>query len=149
MRNPKLLPLALLYANDAEAVEGITRMQKLVFLAQENSNQLDEYNFRPDSYGPFSVGLYDDLDQMVEEGYIQCDKTSTSNGNRKDVYSLTPKGREYLEEVLYDYGLIDQVPLEELTQLKSEINDMPLLKLLKGLYSEYPEMAENSELNLV
>lgn len=48
--NPKLLILAILAANDGEEIEGITRMQKLVFLAQKETDLDGGYNFEPHDY---------------------------------------------------------------------------------------------------
>jgi uncharacterized protein YwgA len=53
MTNQSLLPLALLYADGQRKIEGITRFQKLVFLAQEETDIEEKFEFTPDNYGPF------------------------------------------------------------------------------------------------
>ncbi|MFC7177862.1 helix-turn-helix transcriptional regulator [Halosegnis marinus] len=123
-------------------------MQKLVFLAQEELSELDvgEYRFEPDSYGPFSRDLYDDIDSLVAGGYVEEDEETTPSGNTKQVYELTDKGEMYLNtiEELND----EELPEEELKELKEEYNSMALLKLLKRVYDGHPDMTVNSELNL-
>ena len=149
MRDPKLLPLLMLYSCDEESVEGITRFQKLVFLTQKENDYIDEYYFRPDSYGPFSVELYNDIDELVRNGYVVCRTEETSSGNEKHSYQLTEKGREFVDRIMNinrdQYSRISG----DLCRTKEKYNAMPLLKLLKRIYHTYPEMAKNSKLDLV
>jgi uncharacterized protein YwgA len=158
MENPKLLPLAILYAQEQSAVEGITRFQKLVFLAQKERDSLDidEYEFKPDDFGPFSKELYDDIDELVDHGYAICETTRTRSGGKKKIYSLTEKGEQFFKLLLdfEDYESDGSSPSmeeleEEVGELKRKHNDTPLLELLKELYLEYPDMAVNSNLDLV
>lgn len=149
--NPRLLPLLLLNAEGGSAVEGITRMQKLVFLVQRSEGEKDigEYEFIPDDYGPFSKQLYDDLDQLVRNGYVKRKNERTPAGNNKQVYEITDKGRTYLEVLDSSGEFEEEAPLDTIEKIKEEYNDLPLLKLLKNVYNEYPEMAVNSKLDLI
>lgn len=149
--NPKLLPLLLLDAEGRSAVEGITRMQKLVFLVQrsEEDKNVGEYEFIPDDYGPFSKQLYDDLDQLVRNGYVKRRGEKTPAGNEKQVYEITDKGETYLEVLDTSGEFEDEAPLDTIEKVKEEYNYLPLLKLLKSVYNEYPEMAVNSKLDLI
>lgn len=149
MDNPKLLPLAILYANDQRPVEGVTKMQKLVFMAQRELEELGvtPYKFNPHDYGPFSKGLYDDLDELVKNGYVKQTDEKTAGGNDRQCYKLTDKGERYIEKTLL-LGGNAELRSDELEQLKQEYNEMPLLQLLKRVYRQYPDMATNSKLNL-
>jgi len=150
MRDPTLLPLSILYTNSDEAVEGITRFQKLVFLAQEEILDQEQYeDFRPDDYGPFSVDLYDDIDWLCDEGLVDCETSITENGNDKQIYRLTDEGRELVEKMLRTSINNNEIPEEDLSHLNQQYCDMPLLQLLKRIYLEHPEMAKNSRLNLI
>lgn len=150
MQNPKLLPLAILYADGEDAVEGITRFQKLVFMAQRKTDELDvdEYEFEPHDYGPFSKGLYDDIDELDEKDYIDCQTERTPSGSVKYTYELNEKGEEFLKFI---YGVRQdsgEIQVRELEDLKQQYNDMPLLEFIQEVYDEFPEMAVNSKLNL-
>lgn len=148
MENPKLLPLAILDACEDEAVEGITRMQKLVFLAQREVDDVEEnmYEFEPYDYGPFSEDLYGDLDALVENDFVSSYEEKTPGGNDKQVYEITEKGESLLE--MYQEALNAQIPVNRIYEIKNEYNRMPLLQMIKRVYDKYPEMAVNSKLNI-
>ncbi|KXA95608.1 hypothetical protein AKJ36_00120 [candidate division MSBL1 archaeon SCGC-AAA259I07] len=140
----KLLPLALVYANEGEAVEGRTRFQKMIFLAQKQSDEIqsvEKYDFIPYDYGPFSKELYDDIDELVERGIVK-ERTKTRNGKKKYFYELSEKGREIIRSKLQDENFKEiERTIEE---IKSEFNSMELPKLLDIVYSRYPKYAEKS-----
>lgn len=148
MENPKLLPLAILDACENEAVEGITRMQKLVFLAQHEVDEVeeDQYEFEAYDYGPFSKDLYGDLDALVENEFVDSREETTPGGNNKQVYEITEKGERLLE--MYRDALDEQIPIDSLSELKKEYNRMPLLQMIKRVYDNYPDMAVNSKLDI-
>lgn len=144
--NSKLLPLVLLSESDGEKIEGITRFQKLVFLAdQELFGGSDHYSFRPDKYGPFSPTLYDDLDRLVATGFIDVETERTFAGNEKQVYSLSEKGEKVLERTASDELDFEKEEIERITE---DYNKDDLWDLLEYVYGQYPEFAENSKLNL-
>jgi len=144
--NEQLLPLATLAVAEDGEMEGITRFQKLVFLAQRERDGAEPYEFRADDYGPFSPDLYDDIDQLVAADLIDYDEQTTDIGNTKQVYSLTETGRRAVENSdTDDFPVSD----EELAALGDEFEDVDLWDLLEYVYTEYPRMARNSELSLV
>ena len=146
--NKKLLPLAILELADEDTVEGITRFQKLVFLSQREELDEDFYEFVPGSYGPFSKSLYDDIDKLVERGFIDEDKepSAGSDDGDKQVYSLGSKGRSALMRA----ENMGNTPfsMSDLEDLVDEYDDMGLWELLEYVYAEFPEMAENSNLHI-
>ncbi|WP_156184209.1 helix-turn-helix transcriptional regulator [Halostagnicola sp. A56] len=145
MIDSRLLPLAVIRAND-EAVEGITRLQKLVFKTQKNILDEDEYEFEPHDYGPFSKELYNDVDSLGEDDYIRCEIKETPSGNPKKVYSITDEG----EQILDRFSDTDfERKFDDIDELKEKDNDKPILELLSDIYAEYPEMAKNSKLDIV
>ncbi len=147
MVNPKLLPLAVLYA-DGQQVEGITRMQKLVFLAERELRDLDEeefYDFEPYDYGPFSKELYADIESLAEEGYVEEEEVETPGGKTKQVYDISNKGKALFNHLQDETNLA----MDNIEELKDQHNDKPLLQLIKHVYLEYPEMAVNSKLDIV
>jgi uncharacterized protein YwgA len=144
--NEQLLPLAALAVAADGKLEGITRFQKLVFLAQRERDGAEPYEFRADDYGPFSPDLYDDIDRLVAADLIDYDERTTDIGNTKQVYSLTEKGRRAVENSDPDDFPVSE---RELTALGNAFDDVDLWDLLEYVYTEYPRMARNSELSLV
>jgi len=145
----KLLPMALLYACDGEEIEGRTRLQKLVFLMEQEIDdeieqvlQSPKYSFVPYDYGPFSRELYDDLDRLEEDGLIEVEEEDTTDGKVKYTYRLTEEGESWVQLQLSEHspGAVFQFAEE----LKGTYNDMLLSDLIDRVYAEYPEYAENS-----
>ncbi len=146
--NTKLLPLALLEANETEPIEGITRFMKLVFLAQEETLQEEFYEYEAGQYGPYSKSLYDDIDRLEARGFIErTDRETADDKDDEQVYVLTQKGKRTLEEAR---NRSDEFPetLEDLSDVKGQYNSMDLWELLEYVYGEYPEMARNSVLDI-
>lgn len=147
--NTKLLPLALLDANDGESIEGITKFMKLVFLAQEEALPEDFYDYEAGQYGPYSKHLYDDIDRLEARGFVER-RDEETDGNKSDeqVYTLTEKGRQTLERARTRSG--DDLPtrLDGVEDVKERYNSMDLWELLEYVYGEYPEMARNSVLDI-
>lgn len=139
------LPLVLLYTNGGESIDGATRFQKLVFLAQQETNLSDIYSYHADKYGPFSPELHKDLEALRVDGYIEKNIVTNEVGNEKYVYSLTPNGISSAKDLLTDSnkGVFDIA-----TDIKQEYNDKPLQELLRYVYRKYDDYATASELDL-
>jgi uncharacterized protein YwgA len=144
-----MLPMSLLDACEGSQIDGRTRLQKLVFLLEQNLNDtsaasLDssDYNFIPYDYGPFSKELYDDLDSLEEHGLIEVEEEPMADGKVKYVYRLTGQGRSWVRGQLADSSADTTHSLAE--SLASEYEDMLLSELIDEVYAEYPEYAENS-----
>lgn len=145
--NTKLLPLALLEANDEEPIEGITRFMKLVFLAQEETSLGEVYEYRPGQYGPYSKHLYDDIDRLEAKGFIErTNRETDGDKNDEQVYTLTEKGERALRHAREQPEVPE--PVGDLGSLKENYNSMDLWELLEYVYGEYPEMAKNSVLDI-
>lgn len=144
--NAKLLPLALLESNDEEPVEGITRFMKLVFLAQEEELDREFYEYEAGRYGPFSRKLYDDLDKLEAQRFVDKVPEQTQTENEKQIYKLTSKGKDSLVGARRSRDL--SALSEAVDRIKGQYNSMGLWDLLEYVYGEYPEMAENSVLDI-
>lgn len=146
MIDRQLLPLALLQASNDHKIRGRTRLQKMVFLIQEefDTDQLPgEYNYIPYDYGPFAKKLYEDLDHLEERGVVKEESETIEDDKVVYFYTLGPNADEYLSNWSQD-ELEDVLELAE--TIKDRFNDIPLPDLLDYVYSEYPEYAENSVL---
>lgn len=146
----KLLPMALLNACGGDNIEGRTRLQKLVFLMEQELDdeigrliQSPDYNFVPYDYGPFSKQLYNDLDSLEEAGLIKVDEEDMVDGKVKYTYHLTDRGESWVRDQFDSNTGIQEIGLLA-DRLKSKYNDVLLSELIEEVYSEYPEYAENS-----
>ena len=146
MTDRKILPLALMRANNEEPVEGRTRLQKMIFLTQkqlEDPDCLNErYDYFPYDYGPFSKELYEDIDDLVEDGVIEEREETEEDGKKKYYYELTSEGEKILKDKLQEAGS-DSIQ-DMIDEIKSKYNKMDLSELLDKIYAKYPDFAEES-----
>ncbi len=176
--NRKDLILLLLYAPGAtgelnEGVDGITRLQKLLFLADKEfglSRLVDRYyRFNAYDFGPFDQEVYADIEAL--QGYslviggeakplhqaevVEADfaKDYTLKGELELTegpaeegarFGLTERGKEIAERL--QSSLSDAV-WGELVTLKSNFNSKPLSELIRYVYRKYPESAQFSKLS--
>jgi len=96
------VPLALIHSNDGK-IDGKTRLQKMVFLAQEEEGLENFYKFEKYNYGPYSFDLSDDLNVLKSLGLISITKESFETEGMFDGkvfhYRLTERGREKISEI--------------------------------------------------
>lgn len=151
MNTRKMLPLALLYADEEHQIDGRTRFQKLIFLMQMEGNlndidPTDTYRFEPYDYGPFSSTLYDDLDSHIEQGLIEDSKEKLDEEEDivKYEYQLESDGKEFVEEQVSE-NEFERI-VQEAERIIDEYGDTPLPELIDLVYSKYPDYAENSVL---
>jgi len=151
MNTRKMLPLALLYADEEHQIDGRTRFQKLIFLMQMEGNlndlaPTDTYRFEPYDYGPFSSTLYDDLDTHIERGLIEDSKEKLDEEDDivKYKYQLKSEGEEFIEDNVSEDGF--ERIVQEAKRIVQEYGDIPLPELIDIVYSKYPDYAENSVL---
>ena len=146
----KLLPLALMYANDGEPIEGRTRLQKMVFLMQKELEQRGqsgavetEYDFIPYDYGPFSKELYDDLDAMIDQEFVDDTEEPLRSGKVKYIYEIEGDGEDLVDSEAETWEDADAI-MQLAQEIKEDYNDMLLSELIEYVYSEYPDYAERS-----
>jgi hypothetical protein len=135
------LALLLLYADRQRPIDGNTRFEKLLFLAQEEiskkkgGSRETAFDFEPDRFGPLSVELYDQLHYLAMSGMI-------SSQEQKN-YSLTTRGKQFVERVVLPRNAEMAGAIE---RLKEKFGTMDLTALLKYVYTNYPEFAVKSEI---
>ncbi|MBC9988405.1 DUF4065 domain-containing protein [Haloferax sp. AS1] len=149
--------LAFLLFNYADEVEGITRLQKLLFLLQEETEFKDVYEnveieFKPYKYGPFSEQIYDELELLISMGAIReveaerADHLRDENdtrGHSNKRFVLTDRGRTIAKEV--NRQLEDDLE-GQFAEVISEHVDMDLEDLLRYVYQQYEEYTTESEI---
>ncbi|RZH67197.1 helix-turn-helix transcriptional regulator [Natrinema altunense] len=148
MTDSKLLPLALLYVDGQREVDGATRFQKLVFLAQKETDLEESFKFRSDKYGPFSPELHATLSELQNRDLVEKDVRKNRSGNEKYTYRLTPTGRRVVQKLINrdDLSEFEEI-LQKGQSIKREYNNQPLDRVLRYVYSQYPGFTDKSELD--
>lgn len=156
---------AILLFHLAGEVDGITKIQKLLYLIEEETSFGQKYedeisfNFRPYKMGPFSPEVYEEVEFLLNIDAIEklegestasenweisrYDEEEGSEGLSGKRFRITEKGRKIGEE------LANKLSIEEIDELKdklNEYNDLTLTQLLEYVYTEYPKMTVESEI---
>lgn len=169
--NRKDLLLLVLAAEDGAPVVGVTRLQKYLYLLQDQhgwrSRLKTTYDFRAYDFGPFDDQLYADLDFLENIGLIKKtpagEEPPAENGEQRATadswatsdpefapweeddatwqYRLTSKGRDFVGRLR-----LDRSDREAIEDLKRQWNGRPLAQFLRWLYTTYPDTAVNTKL---
>lgn len=139
-------PLILLYTGGSTSVEGATRFQKLIFLAQMEHDLGEHYRYREDNFGPFAPTLAADLSQLERRGYIEMNKVQNEVGNEKHIYGLTNKGIRTAQRMVKK-GYREE-SFERLQEVKNRFNGWSLDKLIEYVYQHYPEFTTKTQLDV-
>jgi hypothetical protein len=140
-------------------LQGITRLEKLLFLTDRETNVNAQVNepltFVAYNFGPYSKQVYEAVEileeasLLVEERQIDGqDLDSMEEAERVDdatdyserKFQLTSDGialSEYL-------GKLYPEVIQSLTAIKDQYAGMSLRELIRYVYTKYPESAENS-----
>lgn len=145
MPNFKLFPLALLYVG-GDSIDGATKFQKLVFLAQEETDLPEIFDYQADKYGPFSPELAQVLEVLEDRGLIEKDTRTTRAGHDRYDYRLTTRGHKIASEMAKDEEF--EPLFENGEEVKTSHNHKPLDSVLKYVYRKYPDKTVNTELDL-
>jgi uncharacterized protein YwgA len=164
--------IALLYAKGneneyGEPIEGITRLDKLMFILYKNPKfeKIIEkgYNFQPDNFGPFAPELFDDIEALKDEKVIKVNSSRNpkthaevaaeeintleeeiiENDYQVKEFKLTEEGIE-IGKLIWNGLSIEQQSL--LNSMKKFWTDRSLDELLHYVYKKYPETAEKSRI---
>lgn len=145
--------LRLLYTPDetgvSEPIFGRTRMMKALFLLhrklEESFDSGAGFEFRAYKYGPFDSGVYTALESLELESLIEITPPNRHMSNRDEPkYSLTPDGREIAQE-LYEELSSEEIALLKWVKYKQASRDLG--SLLNFVYTQYPNMTDESEIN--
>ncbi len=142
-------------------VDGITRMEKLLYLASRESDLpqqvIDPLEFIPYNYGPFSKAVYESVDLLEEMSPALVKEERVLDGltiDNETEAGLGTGSTEYVERrfVLTEEGrLVAQLlarenpeAMELLTRIKTKYGGMTLNQLVHYVYTRYPEDTINS-----
>ena len=148
-------------ADERDRVNGITRLEKLLFLADQESplpgKVVEALVFKPYNFGPYSKQIYEAVDVLEDAGFVVEEKAL--NGRPLDLDAMEEASvdadevegverRFYLTDdgrTVADY-LAKQHPAYEvlMTDIKTKYGNLPLRKLIQYVYRRYPAFAEAS-----
>jgi len=159
----------------AEPIEGITRLDKIIYLLSESPKfkQIINkgYSFQADNFGPFAPEIFDDIAALKHEGIIEVvasrePKNKIETIDEEAVERVLDEEKDTDRNVSWKTYSVEKYELTALGQQigallydglteeqKSELNEtkrvfgkMSLKSLLHYVYSKYPKMAEKSKI---
>ncbi|RDZ42955.1 DUF4065 domain-containing protein [Haloferax sp. Atlit-19N] len=138
----------------AEEICGVTKIQKLLFLIEQETEFFLEYeddiafNFAPYKMGPFSQDVYSELHFLLQLNAIEKSSWDTDTeyiesdlANQRFV--ITDKGHKIAKELV---NILDQSHQQEIQNIVNKYNSLSLNELLEYVYTEYPKYTVNSEI---
>lgn len=188
MNLKKDIVLLLLYVpgltgRKLEPISGRTRFMKGIFLFNKElapkfkkgrEPKVEEmYEYFPWSYGPFSKGVYADIDFFLNLRFIKAmpaDSQGTAEETAEEIenwsnqtgienstldnpalefveeeFSLDVLGVQFVEDILLK-GEVTDDQLALLSKFKERLNGTPLRAILEYVYRTYPEFTSKSEI---
>lgn len=155
-----------------EAIFGITRFQKMVFLFEKEiwpefkfDKLIPEYElpkFEPYHYGPFSEGVVSDIEFLVNLGFVNAEDISYELLDEEErlelqlvgslisdktirtstKFSISSKGIRFVESGRA--GHLSSIQRGTLEKFKLKCTSVPLAALLNYVYVKYPKMITRS-----
>lgn len=167
MRGPVIDPVDLvliILANGSrqDVFHGVTRLEKLTFLASQELGERTDITapqFVPFKFGPFSAEVYDALEtlqsmRLVETGDPDVTEAREIQGFAADAgdpdltrpdepraFHVTERGRNVATKLL---AQLDAAAQTRLIALIARYASMPLDQLLKHVYQYYPDFTTMS-----
>ncbi|QOS10421.1 uncharacterized protein HfgLR_01340 [Haloferax gibbonsii] len=137
----------------AESIHGITKLQKLLFLIEEETAFFEEYKddlafeFDAHKMGPFSKHVYEEIRFLQQLNAIKTEPMENESEGEDQltnkIFHITPKGKKIASELA---SQLEPRYNEELAEVVENYNDMELRELLHYVYTEYPSFATESEI---
>jgi uncharacterized protein len=115
------------------------QVQKLFFLLDTiipNDINGPLFSFQPYNYGPFDKRVYEILESLAKEGYVEMVRSNSWNN-----YRLTSKGQEEGEKLL---NSLNEKPMKYIKAVSEFVRSLSFTELVTAIYRAYPEMRENS-----
>lgn len=132
-----LIPLHLISLAEG-SFSGKTRLQKLVFLGQEEYDGDYDFKFSSAPLGPLSHKLLNAVDEAIDFGFIKRQKETTHFGFPVFRYSVTNDGKNILEFGI-DKSLLSSKTIKANEKVMAEYGGMPYVQLLDYVHERYPE----------
>ena len=120
-------------------VNGRVQFQKLLFLLEKNYHIQTGYEFIPFKFGPYCQAVQEDIQHLIDYGYIEHEEVEKSGSEILHRYQITEYGEQFLLE--NDFGEIyDQV----IQDLCYDFKNYGLRQLIEYVYENYPEYTTHS-----
>jgi uncharacterized phage-associated protein len=155
--------------NEGEAVQGTTRLQKLLFLMEHEAKlkptKGDDFAFEAWKFGPVSKEVYDDLEKLENLGLLESEPVSEPSKAEMDEYGLSfddlmgeeeSQSRDSFEEKKYrltQAGLdwvrkheLHTETFDKIRKIKEKYGALSLQDLLHYVYTRFPNMTTASEI---
>jgi uncharacterized protein YwgA len=144
-----------------DRVNGITRLEKLLFLAEQEKDigrdVRNAFQFKAYDYGPYSKAVYDAVELLTEAGLINQERAYAGQPlDEMEEWTAGVDQREGLERrfTLTDRGKAianllagqHKEVIAALSDVKRKYGDWPLRQLIRYVYSTYPTYAEASKI---
>ena len=146
-------------------LEGVTRLEKLVFLLERETPVRDwlteKADFRSHRFGPFSSKIYRAVDTLAAARMVRDSaKSAPTTEDRwealnvlmddEDVDPYTTRTFELTERGQRYYSvLLEELPPgaeQALVNFKSRFARLPLRQLVRYVYERYPQFTDKSEI---
>ena len=146
-----------------DRLEGITRLEKLVFLLEKETEvgqlMTEKPDFKPHDFGPFSARIYQAVEILKAAGLL--DETGRLSESPEDSWEsanlilgddaqyatrdfrLTEKGRRYYA------ALTSELPKEAVkaaSRLKDQFGSLPLRQLIRYVYQRHEAYTTRSKI---
>lgn len=163
----KELTLLLLHAPGPggmpdEAVAGVTRLEKLLFVASQTIPGPANQSFIPYHYGPFSPDVYESEDELSVEGLIEGPEAQPAERasfarmreliNRQGVeqekvrlFHLTAAGRELAERLTHRGDEYERAA-RRAEEVKRQYGGLSERELIDRVYREFPAFTGRSKI---
>lgn len=147
---------------DRGRIEGITRLEKLLFLLEKETDApswlKEDADFSSNNFGPFSAKAYQEIEMLTSAGLVEDSARLTDSAEdsweteniigeeaanpyaTRDL-SLTERGTRYYK------ALLKELPTgaeETVGEIKRRFGSMPLRRLIRYVYQRYPEFTDKS-----
>jgi uncharacterized protein len=146
-------------------LEGVTRLEKLIFLLERETPvrewMTEKADFRSYRFGPFSSKIYEAADTLAAAGMIKDSakkaddvedrwESMTALIDKEDVDPYTARTFELTERGTKYYNiLVGELPDNAehvLGEFKSKFGRLPLRQLVRYVYERYPQFTDQSEI---
>jgi len=154
---------------EGEPLQGTTRLQKLLFLMENEANikptKGNDFDFTAWKFGPVSKDLYDDLEKLENLGLLESEPVSEPSSTELDEYGLSfddlmgeeeSQSRDSFEEKKYRLtakGLewlrkrdVQKETFNKISRIKEKYGALSLQDLLHYVYTNFPQYTTASEI---
>lgn len=129
----------LLFVYLANEVRGRTRLQKEIYLCKEEKGAQIPYSFIPYSYGPFSIEIWNDLEELCVAGLTAEEEMPFTlfggETGTQYIYRITDEGKRTVEKKIMPK--VDQELIRKMEAVIRKYNKKDLTTILRNVYQHF------------